>query len=130
MNSVQFPPLYQYPHLSNHEATEHAMQTMRGIAAPEPSHVSPPAKSAVVTPVAKDSKMGEAASQSSIGDRQILDTMVRLDYNIDVEKGGSLISFYCEYQEYLQENNLIDPEQAEQLREKKKIKEAAPKQPA
>ena len=53
--------------------------------------------------------------------------MVRLDYNIDVEKGGSLISLYCEYQEYLQENNLIDSEQAEQLRERKKVKESAPK---
>jgi hypothetical protein len=28
----------------NHEATEHAMQTMKGIAAPEPSYVSPPVK--------------------------------------------------------------------------------------
>jgi intergrase/recombinase len=100
---------------------------MRGIAAPETSHVSPPVKSAVVTLAAEDSKIGEAASQSSIGDRQILDYMVRLDYNIDVEKGGSLISLYCEYQEYLQENNLIDSEQAEQLRERKKVKESAPK---
>jgi hypothetical protein len=70
---------------------------MRGIAAPEPSHISPPVKSAIVTLAAEDSKIGEAASQSSIGDRQILDCMVRLDYNIDVEKGGSLISLYCEY---------------------------------
>jgi hypothetical protein len=96
----------------NHEATEHAMQTMKGIAAPEPSYVSPPVKSAVATSAAEDSKIVDAASQSSIGNRQILDCMVRLDYNIDVEKGGSLISLYCEYQDYLQENNLIDTEQA------------------
>ena len=42
--------------------------------------------------------------------------MARLDFNLDTEKGGTLVSFYC------------DAEQAEKLKENKKAKEAAPKQ--
>ena len=93
--------------------TEQALKTIRGITAPEPSYINPLVPIVVIespSAAAEDSKMIEAMSQSSIGSREVLDNMARLDYNIDVEKGGTLISFHCDYQDYLEENGLIDPE--------------------
>jgi hypothetical protein len=45
--------------------------------------------------------MVEAASQSSINGREILENMARLDYSVDIVKGGTLVSYYCDYQDYL-----------------------------
>lgn len=38
--------------------------------------------------------------------------MARLDFELDLNKGGNLLSIYQAYQSYLDENNLIDPAEA------------------
>jgi len=60
----QFPPqpVFQHKLFFNHEATEHALKTMKGITAPEVSYVSPPVKSAVANSAAEDSKIVDVAS--------------------------------------------------------------------
>jgi len=60
--TAQFPPqpVYQHKLFFNHEATEHALQTMKGITAPEVSYVSPPVKQA--NSAAEDSKIVDVAS--------------------------------------------------------------------
>ena len=50
--------------------------------------------------------------------------MARLDYNLDSSKGGTLVSFHCDYQDFLDENGLIDSEQAKQ-----KVQKVAAKPP-
>jgi len=62
--AAQLPPqpVFQNKFFFNHDATEHALQTMKGISAPEVSYVSPPTKSVVANSVAEDSKIVDAVS--------------------------------------------------------------------
>lgn len=48
----------------------------------------------------------------SSNDRKALDHMARLDFNIDIKTGGTLISFYADYMDYLEEVDMVDPFQA------------------
>jgi hypothetical protein len=49
------------------------------------------------------------SSAASIEKKEVLNHMARLDYNIDTKQGGTLISFYQDYLDYLEEEDLVDP---------------------
>ena len=55
--------------------------------------------------------INDAEGQSS-NDRKPLDHMARLDYNIDTKTGGTLISFYADFVDYLECEDVVDPFQA------------------
>jgi len=44
--------------------------------------------------------------------REVLDHMARLDFELDLKHGATLISIYQAYQSYLEENELMDPVEA------------------
>ena len=44
--------------------------------------------------------------------REILSNMARLDFELDLQNGATLVSIYQAYQAYLDENDLMDPAEA------------------
>lgn len=90
--------------------TEGAKKGLAGILAPETTQIPP------VAAAREDSKQSKPpVSQSSVTSREVLDHMVRLDYSVDAAKGGTLISFHMDYQDYLASGDYIDPEEAKKL---------------
>lgn len=44
--------------------------------------------------------------------REVLSHMARLDFDLELQHGGTLVSIYQAYQGYLEENQLMDPVEA------------------
>jgi len=119
-NSAQFKPPYSDFNFTDTDCLETARKKVNGILAPEPSFMPPPSGmgsfSGAASNINEESKdhLGgapvKAPSQDSACGKEVLDHMARLDFNIDAERGGTLISFHLEYQDYLDENHLIDQE--------------------
>lgn len=59
----------------------------------------------------EDDHLINEEGQSST-DRKPLDHMARLDYNVDTKTGGTLISFYADFVDYLECEDMVDPFQA------------------
>ena len=89
-------------HFSEESLIENVRKQINGTIAPEASFMPPPAMSAAISNLNEESKdpavhKKVSASQSSAGSRDVLDHMARLDFNVDTQKGGTLISFHLEY---------------------------------
>jgi hypothetical protein len=117
-NNTSLKPPFADFNFNDTDCVENARKHVNGILAPEPSFMPPPAVAALsgaVSNLNEESKECLAAtagkcvpSQDSANGREVLDHMARLDFTIDTEKGGTLISFHMEYQDYLDENYFMD----------------------
>jgi hypothetical protein len=120
-NSAQLKPPFSDFNFTDTDCLDTARKNVNGILAPEPSFMPPPQHAIAsfsgaasnINEESKDNLGGapaKAPSQDSACGKEVLDHMARLDFNVDTEKGGTLISFHIEYQDYLDENYLIDQE--------------------
>ena len=87
--------------MSPQEATATALKAIEGIQAPEPT---------ALPPIAVEQPQPEISQTMSVDEREILDRMARLDFDLNTKEGGNLVSFQNDYQDYLDDENMLDPE--------------------
>lgn len=84
------------------EDTELARIPVKGLIAPE----------ATLVPQSKEKVEESVVVMENSEQREVLTHMARLDFELDLESGATLVSIYQAYQAYLNENNLMDPAEA------------------